>query len=105
MDMKFYQRRALTTAKQESLNLTYMALGLAGESGEVANKLKKVIRGDYTENDIKDAIIDELGDVLWYVAGVASVLGVDLDDVASANIRKLTDRKDRNVIQGDGDER
>ncbi len=92
--------------------LIYASLGLAGEQGEVAEKVKKLLRdgtgltqeGSYTEEFVK-ALTKELGDVLWYVAAVAHEIGVDLNEVATTNARKLRDRKDRNVLSGSGDNR
>ena len=98
-----YQKKAFTTAKETSKNLNYMALGLAGEAGEVANKVKKVMR-DGTEVPLAD-IMSELGDVLWYVAGMATVLGISLEDIAYANLAKLNDRQKRNKLGGSGDSR
>jgi NTP pyrophosphatase (non-canonical NTP hydrolase) len=68
--------------------LCYLALGLAGEAGEVANKVKKVYRDDAGT----DAIIDELGDVLWYLSETARELGTSLEVVAHLNIKKLEER-------------
>ena len=87
--------------------ITYPALGLCGESGEVAEKIKKIIRdkdGVYTQED-KDEILKELGDVLFYVTALAEDLGFTLEDVAMRNVEKLMSRKERNVIHGDGDNR
>lgn len=103
--MKFreYQVAAMKTAMESSRNIPYMTLGLTGEAGEIANKAKKVIR-DGKELDRED-MIKELGDCLWYVAGLASVLGIDLHDIAEINIAKLKDRQNRGVIGGSGDNR
>lgn len=82
-------------------------LGLAGEAGEVADKVKKIIRdkdGHISEED-RDAIMKELGDVMWYVASVARYLNVSLSEVAEGNIKKLSSRKKRNKLHGEGDER
>lgn len=82
-------------------------LGLVGESGEVAEKFKKMIRdkeGVITHED-KIEIIKELGDVLWYINSIAHLLNSSLEDVAKANNKKLLDRKKRNAIQGSGDNR
>lgn len=82
--------------------LLYTALGLNGEAGEVAEKIKKDIRGDDEEPlDIGD----ELGDVLWYLARLCDELDYDFDSVARRNASKLTDRKERDVLKGSGDER
>lgn len=98
-----YQEAAKTFAiyKMEYA-IIYPALGLASEAGEVAGKIKKSLRdGVNTYNDIAD----ELGDVLWYVAVLADDLGIDLSKIADRNIQKLTDRKNRDVIAGSGDNR
>lgn len=83
--------------------IIYPALGLAGEAGEIAEKVKKWLRGD-RELD-KDAILKELGDPLWYITSMADDLGFTLQDVVDANVAKLTSRKERGVQKGDGDNR
>lgn len=85
----------------------YTALGLNGEAGEIAEKVKKVLRdhdGDFSKLD-KDDISKELGDVLWYVSAFAHSIGLSLDDIARGNIEKLSSRKTRGVIRGSGDNR
>jgi len=86
--------------------LAYVGLGL-GEAGEIQGKLKKVIRDDAGEvtEDRRAAIIEELGDLLWYVARTAAELNTSLNYVASVNLEKLGDRKERGVLQGSGDNR
>lgn len=87
--------------------LTYPVLGLNGEAGEVAEKLKKIIRdhdGQISDTQ-RDALIKELGDVLWYVAACCHELNVPMDEVAQKNLDKLASRKQRGVISGSGDER
>ena len=82
-------------------------LGLVGEAGEAADKVKKIIRdkeGVASDED-KDAIKKELGDVLWYIANVSRYLGFSLSDVAETNIDKLESRYQRNKLHGAGDER
>ena len=103
MDMKEYQEQAFTTATESSRNLYYMTLGLTGEAGEIANKVKKVMR-DGKALDLDD-IKKEIGDVLWYVAGLCTVTGIPLEEVAKANLEKLADRQKRGVIGGSGDNR
>jgi len=77
-------------------------LGLCEESGEVAGKVKKYLRGDY-KNINKEEIEKELGDILWYLSELSSILKIDLNDVATKNIQKLEDRRLRNKIRGNGD--
>lgn len=86
--------------------LNYATLGLVGEAGELANKLKKVLRGDktLTESSVQD-MCAELGDVLWYTAILASALGSDMESIATKNINKLLSRKSKGTIMGDGDNR
>lgn len=99
-----YQVFAKATAVYPSKHvIVYPTLGLAGEAGEVAEKIKKWLRGD-KELD-REGLLKELGDVLWYLAALAGDLGYSLEDVASANTRKLLDRQDRGVLKGDGDNR
>lgn len=102
-----YQDRALVSAVYpDSYAVTYPALALAGEAGEVANKVKKLLRGDYVlDDDRRDAIGKEIGGVLWYCAALARDLNLTLSDIARQNIRVLEDRQERGVIQGDGDNR
>ena len=102
MQLNVYQTLAMSTCKESSKNLEYMAYGLSSEVGEVLGKLKKTIRdGNYNEEALKS----ELGDVLWYVAGFCQVMGWNIGEVAQMNIDKLSDRKERDVIGGSGDER
>ena len=84
------------------LALCYTALGLAGESGEYTEKIKKLVRDGSLD---KPLAVKELSDVLWYITACANELGYSLQDVAEINLVKLTDRKKRDVISGDGDER
>jgi len=85
----------------------YASLGLAGEAGEVAEKVKKIIRnkkGLYTDEDVSD-IRKELGDVLWYIAELCTVFDISMENCAKTNIEKLADRKERDVIKSEGDNR
>lgn len=102
MNLNEYQKQAMTTCEEQCDNIIYMTLGLAGEAGEFANKVKKQIRDGALD---EKAAMKELGDVLWYVAGCAKQLGYDLEDVARVNLLKLADRAERNAIGGNGDER
>lgn len=83
--------------------ILYTALGLNGEAGEVAEKIKKDLRGDKPDEPVD--LGDELGDVLWYLARLCDELEYSFDAVARRNVRKLTDRAERDVIRGSGDER
>lgn len=105
-----YQAKAKTTSTINPNSITapyYFALGLTGEAGEVAEKLKKVIRnhgGDVTKLDLED-FKKELGDVLWYLAMLSAQFNLAFEDVAATNLAKLADRKDRDVIKSTGDNR
>lgn len=82
--------------------LSYLALGLGGESGEVLEKVKKYIRDGVL---VRDDTAKEIGDVLWYMSRLAGAIGYTMDDIAQMNIDKLTDRQKRGVIKGNGDNR
>jgi len=82
--------------------IIYPAMGLAGEAGEVANKVKKLMRDQKLDTE---AVADELGDVLWYVATLAADLDLDLGEIARRNVDKLNDRRARSALGGDGDKR
>ena len=98
-----YQKAARYTAIYPSAaEIIYPALGLAGEAGEVANKVKKMIRDNKLD---RAGVASELGDCMWYIASLATDLGLDLDDIAHDNLLKLYNRKINNTIQGSGDER
>lgn len=108
MHLSFYQQQASITAVYSSnVNVMYPAMGLAGEAGEVLNKIKKVYRDKdgVFDAETKREIAKELGDVLWYVAVLARDLGEDLEDTARDNLLKLQDRMRRGVIGGEGDNR
>jgi NTP pyrophosphatase (non-canonical NTP hydrolase) len=109
MDFNYYQNRARETAIYPGMGseFTYPALGLVGEAGEIANKLKKVIRDEsgVPSDDVRKSVSDELGDVLWYVAQLATEMGTDLNSIAQRNVDKLASRMDRGVIAGSGDNR
>lgn len=109
MDLNHYQTAALETAiyPNQGQNFTYPVLGLLGEAGEVADKLKKVIRDDdgVLTDSVRDAVAKELGDVLWYLAVLSYELDYDLNTIAQNNLDKLASRKARGVISGSGDNR
>ncbi len=108
MNFQEYQTKSRKTAiyKDAGNNYVYPTLGLVGEAGEIANKLKKVQRGDYALTDeVKKEVSKELGDVLWYVAQLATELGASLDEIAQSNIEKLYSRMDRGKLGGSGDNR
>lgn len=99
-----YQAEARTTAiYPEDRAVEYLSMGLAGEVGEVLNKLKKVVR-DGREIDPRD-LTAELGDVLWYLSNLAGTFEIDLEDVAEYNIIKLRSRQQRGALGGSGDKR
>jgi len=100
-----YQEFVATVKRYpQQYNVLYPALGLCGEAGEVAEKVKKRVR-DGTKESFKQDITKELGDVLWYISALAGDLGITLQEVADTNKQKLQDRLQRNQIHGDGDER
>ena len=108
VELSEYQHLSRRTAEYpREAWLAYPALGLAGEAGEVAEHAKKAIRDDggAVTGERREAMAKELGDVLWYVAQIASELGLELDDVAQANLEKLLSRQRRGVLSGSGDER
>lgn len=107
-DFNSYQRSAAGTAiYPDNYKILYPALGLAGEAGEVANKVKKIVR-DGPENmpkDWREQLASEIGDVLWYCAALASDLNLTLGQIAGQNLNKLAQRKEANTLSGSGDKR
>jgi len=109
MKIDEYQLKARTTAVYPNIgnNFVYPALGLCGEAGEVAEKIKKILRDDLGQVTVqsREKLIKELGDVFWYLANLATELNINLEYVARTNLEKLQSRKDRNKLHGDGDDR
>lgn len=109
MNLNDYQTAALRTAapRDKKNEFFHLVLGLVGETGEIAEKVKKAVR----DNDDFKAAIDtedlkkELGDVMWYVAVLADHFDISLDEIAEMNIAKLASRKERGVLSGSGDNR
>lgn len=105
-----YQKRALTTALSsgdQMRDLSHWTLGIVGEGGEVAEKVKKLIR-DFDGQlsvEAKTELAKEVGDVLWYLAVMADFLGISFNEVAQQNLNKLASRKQRDKLHGNGDNR
>jgi NTP pyrophosphatase (non-canonical NTP hydrolase) len=103
MTLSFYQKAAAVTAIYDTQHsIIYPALGLSGEAGEVANKVKKILRDGKMD---KTALAAEVGDCLWYIAALCRDLNLDMGDLAKANLEKLYGRKQRGTLQGSGDKR
>lgn len=110
MTFQEYDDFAKTTAiYPEDKKIIYPAFGLAGEVGEIMEKIKKIMRnGEDIQNmdfENKEELKKELGDVVWYLSAISRDLGFNLEDVAQKNIEKLSSRKDRGVLHGSGDNR
>jgi NTP pyrophosphatase (non-canonical NTP hydrolase) len=113
MTFEEYQKQAITTLTKDhaygdiSAELLAQILGLVGESGEVAEKVKKLIRDKNGElsAEAKQELLKELGDILWYVNIVAHLLGSNIEAVARGNLEKVLSRNSRGVVKGSGDNR
>ena len=109
MTFEEYQKLSRETAIYPNIgkNFVYPTLGLTGEAGEVSEKVKKILRDNngVADEERKKELTKELGDVLWYLSQIATELGLSLEEVASLNIEKLRSRHERNMIQGNGDNR
>ncbi len=109
MTFSEYQRQSRKTAvyPNRGKSLVYPTLGLVGEAGEVADKVKKVLRDDggIVTNEKKEELKKELGDVLWYLSQIATELKFSLDDIAKTNLGKLFSRLKRRKLSGSGDNR
>ncbi len=125
MELNDYQKQAMTTCMRESENFSYMMLNLVGEVGEFASKVAKAIRKEQMyiglqnrsckrfcditamnpNAELREELKKEAGDILWQLSGLCTVMGWSLDDVAQMNLDKLASRKQRGVIDGNGDNR
>ena len=112
MEFDEYQKQAAASDTYEKCNLKEVGfiekvLGLSGEAGEFTDKYKKILRdknGVMSPED-KDAMVKELGDVLWYIASISRYMNVPMSEVAKKNIAKLQDRLKRGKVHGEGDNR
>lgn len=104
MDMDIYQQQAWELALPSAQSMVYLIPGLAAEAGEVCGVYAKLHRDGMTK-DYHDKLFKELGDTLWFIAGICSQMDWDLRDVATKNIEKLKDRQKRGVLSGSGDTR
>jgi len=109
MTFEEYQKKSRETAiyPDKDKNFIYPTLGLVGESGEIAEKIKKVLRdkNGFIDEETRKEISKELGDVLWYLSQLATELKLRMDEIASSNIAKLQSRKERGTLSGAGDNR
>jgi NTP pyrophosphatase (non-canonical NTP hydrolase) len=115
MEFSEYQERTKRTAMYPGLfsadsfklDWVYPALGLAGETGEILDEFKRVLRDDHfvLSDERRDRLVKELGDCLWYIAQLALQSGLNLDDIARTNLAKLESRLDRKKVHGSGDDR
>ena len=119
MTLNEYQKQAMTTCMDSSMNETYMLFGLVAEVGEIADKVAKWKRKGlahidhdrlvydhvYLDEAREKDLLSEVGDVLWFVAAIASTMRVSLEEIAEANLAKLQSRQQRGVIDGTGDNR
>jgi NTP pyrophosphatase (non-canonical NTP hydrolase) len=109
MTINDYSEKAWSTAiyPNKGKDIYYPLLGLGGETGEVFEKIKKIIRdknGKFEQSDLEE-IEKELGDIVWYINALCKTLGFNLEKVCQKNIDKLKSRQERNVLHGKGDNR
>jgi len=103
---EFQAKSAVTACYPQWLKVIYPSLGLAGEAGEVVNKIKKIYRDDKElTQEVKDQIGREIFDVMWYCSALATDLELDLNDIANNGFKKLSNRNKNGTIKGDGDDR
>lgn len=104
---EYQNKSSMTAIFPEEFALEYLCLGLVSEAGEVAGKIKKVIRDNNRQmsDEVKKQISDEIGDVLWYLAQLSLELNIPMSRIATENIDKLRDRENRGKISGSGDSR
>jgi len=109
MEFKEYQELARQTAiyPNQGQNFTYPAMALAGEAGEVAGKVSKILRAGENElsDEEREKIAGELGDVLWFLSQLSWEIKIPLEEIATRNLAKLKSRQERKLLEGDGDER
>ena len=119
MTLNEYQEKAMKTCMPSCNNIAYMLTGLNAEVGEVNDKFAKAIRKEqidiirnnlatyhhFTPQEFKPELAKEIGDCLWFIAGLSKVLGFNLEEIAEMNIAKLASRQQRGVIIGNGDNR
>lgn len=113
MEFDEYQKKAAkydlaeATSDLKSVGFIEKVLGLVGEAGETADKIKKILRDKdgKASNEDRVLVVKELGDTLWYIASIARYFDISLSEVASGNIKKLESRRQRNKLHGEGDER
>lgn len=119
MELDEYQKKAMTTCLPSCGNISYMLLGLVSEVGELAEKISKAIRKEEVKIDgneltranisvdalmtLIEGVKGEIGDCEWFIAGICTILGLPLEEVAEANLKKLAERKKLGTIIGNGD--
>lgn len=106
MNIKEYQKFTPTTALYpKEMEDYYLSTGLAAEAGEVAGVYAKYFRGDYTRQVLIQKVKKELGDNMWFISQICKSLDLSIEELLDSNVEKLTSRKDRGVLKGDGDDR
>ena len=109
MEFSEYQKQSRKTAIYPKIGFSYVypAFGLAGETGEVLEKIKKIFRdkNGIIDQETKESLEKEFGDILWYISNLCHELNIDLNEVAEKNLKKLFDRQKREMLHGSGDNR